>query len=75
MVKVKIIENKKFQPDNWITRIIFFKSNGGNLCAQERVFPSEYNDKESQRTIMLGESMEEIRDLRDFLNSLNLGGD
>jgi len=75
MVIVKIIENLKFQPDNWITRVVFFKSNGGCLYAQEVQYPDEYCLKEKQYTITLGETKEDIRKLRDFLNSLNLDDD
>ncbi len=53
MVKYKIINDNI---DSWITRVGFFKSDGGHLFAQER-------------------NMKDIRELRDFLNGLNLGGD
>ena len=72
MVKYKIINDNI---DSWITRVGFFKSDGGHLFAQERKFPCEYRDEESQYTITLGNNMKDIRELRDFLNGLNLGGD
>lgn len=74
MVKVKILDKLKYHPDSWITRVLFYKSNGGSLYVQERRFPCEGVRKESQTTIPLGDSLEEIRELRDFLNSLNLDG-
>lgn len=65
--------------DNWnkkmITRIGFFRSNGGNLFVQElrSTYGTEQEDDDSQHTIALAENIEDMRKLRDWLNGLNLG--
>ncbi len=64
--------------ENWnkkmITRIGFFRTNGGNLFVQElrSIYGTEDEDDDSQHTICLAESMEEMRRIRDWLNSLDL---
>ena len=60
-----------------IDRIGFIKNNDGGLFAQElqSSYGTEDEDDSSQHTIMLAQGMDEIRRLRDFLNSLNLGGE
>jgi len=65
--------------DNWekqaITRIGYFASAGGHLFVQKLydTYGTDEEDEHSQHTITLAENMEDICELRDFLNSLNLG--
>ena len=71
MVKYLILDNWKKE---YITRIGFFRSQGGNLFAQEMndTYGTENENDNSQKTITLAENKEDMRKLRDFLNSLNL---
>ena len=65
--------------DNWdkkaITRLGYFKSQGGTLFVQKLydTYGTENEDSNSQHTITLAENIKDIRELRDFLNSLDLG--
>lgn len=64
--------------DNWekkaITRIGYFKSQGGNLFVQvlRKGYGTVNEDNNSQHTITLAENKEDMRKLRDWLNTLNL---
>jgi len=72
MVKYMILENldKEF-----ITRLCYFASAGGNLFVQtlNDTYGTENEDHNSQHTITLAENKKDMRELRDFLNSLDLG--
>ncbi len=74
MVQYKIL-------DNWekkaIVRVGYFASAGGCLFVQKLydTYGTDKEDEGSQHTISLGESRKEICELRDFLNSLNLGAE
>ena len=65
MVKYLIVDNWQKQ---MITRIGFFRSQGGNLFVQEMndTYGTENENDNSQKTITLAENKEDMRKLRDF---------
>lgn len=71
MVKYMILDNWDKQS---ITRLGYFRSQGGNLFVQKLygTYGTENEDNNSQHTITLAENKKDMRELRDFLNSLDL---
>jgi hypothetical protein len=77
MVKYLVLDNWTIDKDYAsITRMGFFASQGGNLFVQElnKSYGTEHEDDNSQHTITLADNKEGMRKLRDWLNTLDLGG-